>query len=151
MKNSLVMIALILLCFGAKAFTGGESTSYVKTGNNVYFGKDLKIGLFNSKIISSDGTVIKIPNSEVVAYMHNSQLFEYLPVICESNDILCYAMMEYITSKSGLRLYRYNYFDGMQTTSHYFIFKNGKYYLSIDQRNALTVLPFFGIKDVIII
>jgi len=148
MKNSFVIIVLLLLSIGAKAFTGGESISYVKTGNNVYFGQDLKIGLFNSKIISSDGTVTKIPNRDVVAYMNHSRLFEYLPVVCESNDTLCYAMMEYITTRSGLSLYRYNYFDGRATKSHYFIFKEGKFYLQIDKRNALTVLPFFRIMDV---
>ena len=148
MKKSIVIIALLLLSIGVKAITDGNDLSYIKTGNNVYFGQDLKIGLFTSKIISSDGTVTKISNRDVVAYMHDSRLFEYLPVISESNDILCYAMMEYITTRSGLRLYRYSCFDEKDTKCYYFVFKDGKYYLRIDQRNALTTLPFFGINDV---
>jgi hypothetical protein len=148
MKNSIVIIALLLLGIGANAITPVKDISYVKTRDTVYFGQNLKIGLFNSKIISSDGTYTKISNRDVIAYMHNSHLFEYLPVIGESNQILFYAMMEYLTSRSGLRLFRYNYFDGRDTKCYYYVFKDGKFYLKIDQRNALTVFPFFGINDI---
>ena len=141
-------MALLLLCFVAGAIPGGESTSYIKTGDQVYFGQNLKRGLFNTKIISSDGTVTKIPNHDVVAYMHDSRLFEYLPVIGESNNILCYSMMEYITTKAGLRLYHYECPYGTETKSCFFVFKDGKFYLRVDPKNALTVLPFFGITNI---
>lgn len=148
MRNSLFILVLLLLGIGAKAAVGRESVTYLKTANEIYFGQDLKIGLLNSKIISSDGSVIKVPNRDVMSYMHNSRLFELLPVICEPGDTLCFAMMEYITTRSGLRLYRYNCYENSGIKCHYFIFKDGKYYLHIDQRNALTVLPFFGIHNI---
>jgi hypothetical protein len=127
---------------------GGETTSYVKTGNNVYFGQDVKMGLFNSKIIASDGTVTKIPKRDVVAYMHDSRLFEYLPVVCETNDTVCFAMMEYLTSRSGLNLYRYCCYADKNPKYEYYLFKEGKFHLRIDQKNAKTTLPFFGLKVV---
>ena len=148
MKKLIVIISFLLLANGINAITSGDDISYVKTGNTVYFGQDLKIGLFNSKIISSEGTVTRISNRDVVAYMHNSHLYEYLPVMSESNDILFYTMMEYITTRSGLRLYRYNCYDAKDTRCYYFVFKDGKFYLRVDQKNALTILPFFGIKNV---
>ena len=150
MKNSLVIIVLLLLCAGAQAITGSKDISYLKTKDTVYFGQDLKIGLFSSKIISSDGSFTKIPNRDITGYLHDSKLFEYLPVINESNNIHCYSMMQYITQRSGLNLYRYNCYDGNDIKSCYFVFKDGKFYLRIDQRNALTVLPFFGIKNIIL-
>lgn len=148
MKKSFVFFAFVLLGIGAKVIAGGDNISYLRTADKVYIGQDLKIGLFNSKIISSDGTINKIPNRDVLAYMDDSRLFEYLPVVCESNEILCYAMMEYISSRSGLRLYRYDCFDGKNTRCYYYIFKDGKFYLQINPVNALTVLPFFGINDI---
>jgi hypothetical protein len=150
MKKSLIIMALLLVFFGAVAIAGGESTSYVKTGDHVFFGQNLKKGLFNTKIISSDGTVTKIPNRDVVSYMHNSRLFENLPVIGESNGILGHSMMEYITTKSGLNLYRYDCPNGLDTKSCYFVFKDGKFYLRVDPKNAMTVLPFFGITNITI-
>ena len=148
MKNSIVIIALLLFSLGANAKSGDKNISYVKTRNNVYFGRDLKIGLFNFKIISDDGTITKISNRDVSGYLHDSRLFEYLPVVGESNQILCYSMMEYVTCRSGLRLYRYTCYDNNDFNCNYFVFKDGKYYLRIDRRNALSVLPFFGIKHI---
>ena len=148
MKNSIVILALILICFGVKVMAGDESISYVKTGDKLYFGQDLKMGLFNLKIIASDGTVTKIPNRDVKAYLSNSRLFEYLPVVCEKNDTVCFAMMEYVTTKSGLNLYRYSYYDEKVPKYEYYVFKEGKFHLRIDRKNARTTLPFFGINVV---
>jgi|APDOM4702015023_1054809.scaffolds.fasta_scaffold84868_1 hypothetical protein len=145
MKKSIAIIVLILLSFGINAMAGGKSTSYVKAGGKVYFGQDLKMGLFNMKIISDDGNTVKIPNRDVEAYMHDSRLFERLPVICENNDTLCFALMEYITSRSGLKLYRYCCYETNEPRYGYYVFNNGRLYLRIDPKNALTALPFFGV------
>jgi hypothetical protein len=148
MKKPLFILALILISFGAKAMIGDNSISYVKTGSEVYFGQDLKIGFFNYKLLNSDGTVKKIPVREVVAYTHNSQHFDYLPVVNKSNVVTGYAMMEYVTQRNGLNLYRRCCIDEKSTRYDYYIFKNGEFHLKIDQENAKTTLPFFGIKVV---
>jgi len=148
MKNAIVILALSLFCFGLSAAVIVEPATYVKTGDQVYFGQDLKMGLFNYKVIDADGVVTKIRNRDVVAYTHNSRHYESLPVICKTSDTLCFAMMEYVTQKSGLNLYRYaNYEDG-EARFEFFVFKNGEFYLRIDQENVKTTLPFFGIKVV---
>jgi hypothetical protein len=146
MKKLIVIIALILFCTGIQAMAGGKTVSYVKAGGKVYFGKNIKVGLFNTKVIDAEGTITKVPNRSVEAYMHNSKLYEYLPVICEDNDTTCFAMMEYITGRSGLKLYRYNCYTEKETRYEYFVFKDNKFYLRIDQSNAVSVLPFFGVE-----
>lgn len=154
MKHSIVIIAFLmlialqLLSVVVKATTGGEGISYIKTRKALYFGQDLKIGLFNSKIISSDGIVTKISKRDIVGYMHDSRIFEYLPVMSESNDFLCYAMMELKSTRSGYKLYQYTCYDEKNIKCYYFVFKDSKYCLRVDQRNAMTVLPFFGFKNV---
>ena len=64
----------------------------------------------------------------------------------ENNENLGYAMMEYVTSRSGLRLYRYSSHDQKTPQHSYFVYKNGKLHLRVTQENALSTLPFFGIK-----
>lgn len=146
MKKYTLFTALILFFAATQVLAGGESISYVKAGGKVYFGQNLKRGLFNIKIISTDGTVLRIPNQQVTAYMHDSKLFEYLPVVSENKDTLCFAMMEYITSRSGLKLYRYSCYDKNVTSYGYFVFKDNKFYLSINKENAASTLPFFGVE-----
>ena len=148
MKKSLIILALFLISIGAKAMVSENSISYVRTGSEVYFGHDLKIGFFNYKLIDSDGTVKKIPAREVVAYTHNSQHFEYLPLVNKSNVVSGYTMMEYITQRNGLNLYRRCCLDEKNESYDYYVFKNGEFYLKVDQENAKTTLPFFGIKVV---
>jgi len=146
MKNIILIFVLTLLSVGVKAKSDVKNVSYVKTGDEVYIGQDLKIGLFNYKVIDLNGAVTKVPIRNVVAYSHNSRIFEYLPVVCETNDTSCFAMMEYITSKSGLNLYRYSCPDGNEERYEYFVFKKGQFHLRIDQKNAKTTLPYFGIR-----
>lgn len=148
MKRIILSIALVLAAFGVNAGNEGKTVSYVKTNSAVYFGEDVKHGLFNTKVIAVDGSVTKIPYRDVVAYMDDSRLFENLPVVCENNDTTCYAMMEYITTKSGLNLYRYECNKEKTPRCVFYVFKGGKYHLQVDQKNARTVLPFFGIKVV---
>ncbi len=148
MKNSILIVALILISFGAKAITGEKSSSYVKTDKEVYIGEDLKIGLFNTKVIAADGTVTKISNQDVVAYMHNSRLFEYLPVVNEDNKTTSLVKMELITTRGGLNLYRFCCYEHTLNSYDLYIYKDGKFHLKIDKKNALTTLPFFGIRAI---
>jgi len=148
MKNLIAMLSFILISIGVNAMIGEKSISYVKTGNSVYFGTDLKMGLFNYKVVEVDGSVKKIPNRDVVAYNHNSRLFEFLPVVNKSNAVAGYAMMEYVTQKSGLNLYKLCYLDEKKSSYEFYVYKNGEFYLKINQQNAKTVLPFFGIRVV---
>jgi len=175
MKKSIVIAALVLICFGIKAFAQSEDISYVKnddkvyvgqdmkmgpvetnnisedicyvkTADKVFFGQNMKIGLVKTKISTAEGSVTEVKNNKIIAYMHENKLYELLPVVCERNDTVCYAMMEYITSRSGLRLYRYCCYDGGDSKYGYFVFKNNKLYLRVDQNNALAILPFFGVE-----
>ncbi len=148
MKNSILIMALILISFGAKAVAGEKSTSYVKTDKEVYIGEDLKVGLFNTKVISLDGTVTKVPNRDVVAYMHNSRMFEYLPVTDKSNNTTSLVKMEYITTRGGLNLYRQCCYENDATKFDFYIYKSGEFHLYVDKKNAPTTLPFFGIRVV---
>jgi hypothetical protein len=105
----------------------------------------------------ADGTIMKVPLKKVDSYSCNGRLFERLPVKCKWAPANCTAMMEYITSRSGLRLYKYcklqehgDLFNCDYHNTHmefeYFVFKDGKFYLHVTPDNAESILPFFGVK-----
>ena len=151
MKKSIVLIALLLACFGIKAIADGPDVCFVKTADKVYFGQDVKMGLIHTKIISSDGTIAKVKTQQVTSYMHDGKLYDLLPLICPTGDTLCYNFMEYLTSRSDLKLYRYKCCESREVVYVYFVYKDGKLYLRVNQYNAESILPFFGIKNVAII
>ena len=148
MKKILMFIALILICFGIKAQSEKADICYVKTGDHVYFGQDLKIGIIQTRIILADGTVEKVKNRDVKAFMHDGKLYELMPVICAKHDTVCLALMEFIASKSGMKLYRYYCTRDENNPRYiYFVFKDGKFYSRVeDAESAKEVLPKFGIK-----
>jgi hypothetical protein len=146
MKKSILFIALLLICFGLKSIAANPDVCYVKTSDKVYFGQDVKIGMIHTKIISDDGTVRKIKNNDVLAYMHENKLYELLPVICEKGDTICKALMEQLSSRGDFKLYKYKCQESGYEQCAYFVFKDGNLYLKINQLNADSILPFFGLK-----
>lgn len=150
---------LLMVMFALTLNAGEETTNYVTTGGKTYFYHHSNAGLFRTKVVLDDGTTLKIPFRKIDSYFCNGRLFERLPVVCEGAPAGCTALMEYITSRNGLRLYKYckygecgdllnNTYQKAHLQVLYFVFKDGKFYLKVDKKNASTVLPFFGIKAI---
>jgi hypothetical protein len=148
MKKFLFILVLMLISFSVRVLAVKPEVCYVKTANMVYFGNDVKMGLFNTKIISCDGCVTKVKTSEITSYMHDGKLYDLLPLICPTGDTLCHAFLEYMTSRNGLKLYRFHCCENCIVKWVYFVYKDGNLYLRINQYNAESILPFFGIKNV---
>lgn len=155
MKKLFALLVMVMFTLALKA--GEETINYVTTGGKTYFCHHSKAGLFYTKVVLDDGKMLKIPFSKVDAYFCKGRLFERLPVVCEGVPSGCTALMEYVTSRNGLRLYKYckygecgdlrnNTYQKAHLQVLYFVFKDGKFYLKVDKKNAPTVLPFFGIK-----
>ncbi|GAP43689.1 hypothetical protein TBC1_111846 [Lentimicrobium saccharophilum] len=152
------LIAVLLLVMTALALRAGEETiNYLTSGGKTYFCQKVRSGLFCANIVTSDGFTLKIPYSKVDSYFCKGKLYERLPVIYEGAAKGKTALMEYVTSRNGLRLYKYceygecgdllkcNY-QPAHLQVVYYVFKDGEFYLLVDCKNAATVLPFFGIK-----
>jgi hypothetical protein len=142
MKRSIVTTVLMVIFFGLKAIASHPDDCYLKAGGQVYFGKDIKMGPIHTRIILPDGTVAKVANKDITAYRHHNRQYMLLPVICDNNDTLCKAMMEFITAKSGYSIYKY---CCPKNTNAFFVYKDGKFYQRIDEDQA-DILKSFGIK-----
>ncbi len=155
MKSLIVAFLLLVVAWAAQA--GSETVSYVTVGGKTYFCQDLKSGLFRASLTLDDGTTLKIPYEKIDAYMCNGHLYERMPLMCPYAKPGCTALMEYVTSRNGLRLYKYcrygsccdpanDVYKPVQAQYLYTVFKDGKFFLKVDQENAASILPFFGIE-----
>jgi hypothetical protein len=154
MKKLAVVLILFLSVMLVKA--GGESVNYVTIDGKTYFCDKMNQGLFSINLKLDDGTIKKIPFEKVDSYYCNGRLFERLPVMCKGAPANCTALMEYITSRNGFRLYKYcvfqehgdlcaNSYKKAHLQLEYFVFKDGKFYLPVNKDNAASILPYFGI------
>jgi hypothetical protein len=145
MKKLGLLIGLFIIFGGMQAVAGGKTTCYVKSNDKVYFGQDVHIGIWNTTIESEDGTLLRFPNRKVEAYMHDDQLFEKLPVTVAKSGVPELHMMEFIESRSGFKLYRCPNPVNSDQAYSYYVFLNGKFHLNVTERNAPSVMPFFGL------
>jgi hypothetical protein len=154
MKKLIVLSVLVLFAWMAKA--AGE-LDFVTISGVTYFSEDVHIGLLNARVTTENGQTIKVPLSKVDAYRIDGKLFERLPLICADGKYKGTALMELITQHNGLRLYKYNpgneepstnctFLDQSKEKCVYFVFKDGKLYLHVDQKNASTVFPYFRVE-----
>jgi len=147
MKKVMLLVLSIMMLYGLNA-VAGESISYVKTDGNIYFGQKVKVGISKTRIIASDGTVVKIPNHKVEAYMQDSHLFELMPVSYNSAASVKMDLLEKITLKDGLALYRSATINDDLSGFDYYVYKDGKLYLKCSKLSTESVLQFFGINKV---
>jgi hypothetical protein len=147
MKKVIFLVLSIIVLCGLNSWAG-KTVGYIKTGDQIYFGQEVKIGISKTKIIAADGTIVKIPNSKVEAYMQDSHLFELMPLSNKSDGIAKMDLMEKITTRDGLVLYRYDSSKNEHPGIVYYVFREGKLYLICNETNTLTVLQFFGINVV---
>lgn len=155
MKKLSVLLILVMSVLILKA--SGEATSFVTVDGKTYFCEKVKAGLFNLNMVMDNGTIMKVPLKKVESYSTNGKLYDRLPVMCKDAPENCTALMEYITSRNGFRLYKYSEIrehgdlvNNTYQTAHleygFFVFRDGKYHLEVTPENAESVLPFFGIE-----
>lgn len=154
MKKLVVLSVLVLFAWMAKA---AVELDFVCINGVTYFSEDVHIGAINAKVTTENGETIKFPLSKVDAYRVDGKLFERLPLICIDGKNKGTVLMELITQHNGLRLYKYHpgneetpqncrFMDQSKEQCVYFVFKDGKLYLHVDQKNASTVFPYFHVE-----
>lgn len=127
---------------------GNDDLCYVKAGDKVYFGKDLKIGLIKTRIVLPDETFAEVYNRDITAYRHHDKTYLLMPVICNQSDTLCFELMEFVTSKAGYNIFRYccsKEFDKLVDAkkNYFFVYdKEGKFCRRIDEEQTDILLSF---------
>ena len=151
MKKMLVMLALVSFAFIAYA---ADEMNYVIIDGKTYFSEEVKVGPGSVRIATDDGLTLKAPLKKVDAFMVNGKVWERLPVVCCKGKTKGTALMEFVTQRNDLRLYKYHsddcslgctFYDKSNQETMYFLYKEGKLYLRVTKENAQTVFAFFHI------
>ncbi len=146
MKKIILVTALLFIGLYANVIAGDKPSCYVKSGDKIYFGQKLKFGLTTVKLISDNGTVLKVPRKEVISYSNGKRYFELRPTVNKNFEANGYAMMELLNTYNDLKLYRYLTSDAGTPCYEYYVFDKECFHLLINEDNAATVLPLFGFE-----
>lgn len=155
MKTSLNIILLVLLSTGVLAGSMGDG--FVVADGVTYFCKTMRTGLFNTRIVTNDGHLVKVPNNSVQAYQMNGHQFERLPLVDRRGDTIDYAFMEFIAQNNESRLFRYcsncckydplyGEIAPLNPVYRYYVLSNGRLKLLADDDETGKTLAFFSVK-----
>jgi hypothetical protein len=156
MKKTIIISGVVFFMSFGQVFSRSMNDVVVSDGQTI-FGDKVIPGNKNMKIYNADREITKIPSRSVESYTKEEKVFVRLPVLTKANDTVGLAFMQYITSRSGLQLFRYcsTYlnFDPLEgeiapinPVYRYYIFKGGKYLMLLDETDTETFFSFFGVK-----
>lgn len=100
------MIIVLTFCTWM-LWAASESEGYVVADGKTYVCETMRTGFANTRILTAEGQLIKVPNNSIQAYRLNGRQFEVMPLINLRGDTLGMAFMELISVCNGKRLYRY--------------------------------------------
>jgi hypothetical protein len=156
MKKLIIITGVLILASWNQAFCRSGNDVVVAEGKT-YFGDKIIPGPAKIKIYDTMGEITKISNNAIESFIRNGQVFVKLPVVTMANDTVGTAFMQYITSRSGLQLFRYcsqclNYdpVEGViapiNMVYRYYIFKGGKFFMLLDDKDTDAFMSFFGVR-----
>jgi len=153
MKKLFVLLAVLSLALVVEA--KGE-LDYVTIGDKTYFSDDIKIGASNLRICTENGLTIKAPMKKIDAYLVKGRRCKRLPLISYNGEVKCTGLLELVSFRNGLNLYKYHpkignkdlgccFYEESGLVAMFFVYKNEKLYLRVNKNNAKTIFPFFGV------
>lgn len=150
------LIVFLFLASAALFSQAGDKLDYVIVGDQTYFSEDVKIGSASVKIATDNGLTLKAPMKDVTAYFVDGRYYQRLPLVCKNGETKCTALLELVSMRNGLQLFKYRsghennslgccFFDASNDEAMYFIYQHGELYLRVDRENADTVFNFFKV------
>lgn len=151
------MILCWLLIYSALAFAENTGDDFVVADGATYLCHEMRMGFINTRIVTTEGEVVKVPNYKVEAYRVNGHQFELLPLINYNGDTVDRAFMEFICTRDGNRLYRYcsncSKYDPLNgqiaplnRVYRYYIMRNGQMKLLTEKDENSKFMSYFRVS-----
>jgi hypothetical protein len=143
-----------MICFAFLPPALGEG-NYAIVKGKVYFSDHARVVFNRIRMEADDGLTLVVPLKEVDAYKVDDKVFHRLPLVCLNGEEKGDALLHLVGYRNGLSLYRCDkldetlgccFEDNTGNISTYFVYKDHELYLRVDEKNAWTVFPFFGIQ-----
>ncbi len=155
MKAILIILILALLSPEGHANSSGEG--FIVAEGMTYQILDMTTGFSHTRVMTTEGQVLKVPNNSVTAYRMNGHQYELLPLLTCQGDTLCQVFMEFISRRDGCRLYRYcsncgkydplNWEIAPQNHIYrYYLLRNGHLKLLKSEAETNDTLAWFNIR-----
>lgn len=148
---------LVLVFLSMSVCATGVIENFVIADGVVYQITGMRKGITNTRITTTSGEIVKIPNASIKSYRINGHQYDLLPMLDYRGDTLAAAFMELIAARNGSRLYRYcsncNKYDPvnqeiapMNRIYRYYVLKSGRLSLLYDEETTCKAMAFFSVR-----
>jgi hypothetical protein len=152
MKKFMSLLTLALVCSSMFAFSLADNYYVVSTGEKLYC-KKISLGAEFTKVVLQNGEETTVPTSQIKMYQINDKIFEKLPVYVNNIKTDRQEFMEFISTRGGLRLYKYTGYEnieGAKTNSskkvkRFYVFKGDQFYVEVTEKNGPSLFDYFGV------
>jgi hypothetical protein len=140
-----LMLFAILAVVGFATFAGVPKFSYVLTSKGIVYAAKLNMGMYNTRIVTSDGERRSINNDD--GYCKNGNVYMKMPEMQDNKPTGKTVWMELLAVRNGFSIYKYDSFlPSGQAVTDFYVFEGERYVLQLDEKNTANVLSFFGLK-----
>jgi hypothetical protein len=150
MKKLILIPLLFFAIFSVNAKALSEY-DYVITKNGTFYCQQVNVGLLHIKGILENGEALKVSVNEVRAYKANGRIFERMPIYQNDKITSNSNLMELLSLKDGLKLFRYTLIDNNEALcpghNQYYVFRNGEYVLQVSDKSSYQVFNFFNVSQ----
>jgi hypothetical protein len=155
MKTLLSIIVAFWMIISVNA---GADLGYLITNTDTIICKNIKSGLKNMNIVTTDGVKQKVDKQEVKTYYLDGKKFDRMPVYREGKPTGEIKFMELLCQRNGLKLYKNTFYccgkwnSSLQQTgcagdkNVLLVYKGDQLYLQMDKNNAENLAGFFHLE-----
>ncbi len=143
--NSLVLIGAFCLSSMVKA----GLPDYIVTTDEVNYFEKVRYGISSVILGIKNSGKVRYDSEDVIAFRKDGHTFERVPVIFNNKETGKYTFMELVAYRNGFKLYRHSYYTGINSPTSYefFVFKDGCFHVSFDEKNFKSLSEFFFRKE----
>jgi hypothetical protein len=133
-----------------------KANYFVKNTGEIMNCKKIHFRSNDIKVVLENGEKLLISKDQIKALRANNKYYEKLPVYINNKKTKNEEFMQFITTRAGLKLYKYTlginnsessvgFNVNGYTTDCYVVFKGDQYYVAITAANYPTMFQFFGL------
>jgi hypothetical protein len=151
MKKLLLIISICF--FTLSGFANLAPVDYYLSVNNEKLHcKKINLDKESIRAVLENGKEVEVPASEVKMYCKNGKIFEKLPLYVNNLATDKNVFMQFIGTRAGLRLYKYNGMEEVNSDGKvkvrkiqkYYVFKGYDYWSEVTDKNYQTTMDFFN-------
>jgi hypothetical protein len=142
------LIAAMLFLASCSIVSANYTNDFIVTTKDTLVCNNAKEGVNHVKATDLNGTSVKIDKEEVESYVADGKVYEKLPLYLNNQPTGQDVFLQILSCRNGLKLCKYTYTEDGENKNVLLVYNGNNFYVSLDKKNADSMLSFFHVSGV---